>query len=230
MTSSSMSQLGICSRKEGLLAALGPVEGKRIIDIGCGQGEIAQYLATAGAVVIGYDPYIEGTSKIGSNTGSYELRRAPADALPEGDRSADIVLFIFSLHHVPQAMMGTALAEARRILAPGGILCVAEPVAEGPCQYIMEPYHDETKVRETALAALAEHLAPVFSQERILRFAEPRSYAGFDDYASEALRNTRYNGYAEADVLAFAVRQRFEAMSALHGTTFEQPVRINLYQ
>lgn len=223
-------QLGIVSRVEGLLAVLGSVGGKRIVDIGCGEGEIARALAIAGATVIGYDPYIDGTELVAIGEGSYQLRHARADAIPEADASADVVLFVFSLHHVPGAMMGTALAEARRLLVPGGALCVAEPVAEGPGQYVMEPYHDETGVRAAALAALAEHLAPVFSTERVVRFREARRFSDFDAYASQAIGGMRFNGYTEADVFDPEVRRRFEDMAALYGTTFEQPIRINLYR
>jgi len=223
-------QLGIMSRVEGLLAVLGSVGGKRIIDIGCGEGEIAKALAAAGATVIGYDPYIDGTELIAIGEGSYQLRHARADTIPEADGSADIVLFVFSLHHVPGAMMGTALTEARRLLAPGGALCVAEPVAEGPGQYVMEPYHDETNVRAAAIAAIADYLAPAFASERVVRFCEARRFTDFDAYATQAIAGMRFNGYTEADVLDPEVRRRFEDMAALHGTTFEQPIRINLYR
>jgi ubiquinone/menaquinone biosynthesis C-methylase UbiE len=223
-------QLGVLSRVEALLAVLGAVQGKKIIDIGCGEGQIAKDLASSGATVVGYDPYIAGSDLAAIGKGSYTLRPASADAIPEPDGSADVVLFVFSLHHVPGPIMGTALAEARRVLAPGGILCIAEPVAEGPGQYVMEPYHDETQVRATALAALGEHLAPAFASERIIRFIETRRYADFDDYAGQAVRNMRFNGYSEADVVNSEVRRRFDAMAALHGTTFEHPVRINLYR
>jgi ubiquinone/menaquinone biosynthesis C-methylase UbiE len=230
MASSENEQLGIMPRLEGLLAVLGSVSGKRIIDIGCGEGEIAKGLATAGATVIGYDPYIDGTELIAAGEGCYQLRHARADAIPEADESADIVLFVFSLHHVPGAMMGIALLEARRLLVPGGILCIVEPVAEGPAQYVMEPYHDETAPRAAAITAIADHLTPAFASERVVRFCEARRFADFDAYAAQAIGNMRFNGYTEDDVLDQEVRRRFEEMAALHGPAFVQPIRINLYQ
>jgi ubiquinone/menaquinone biosynthesis C-methylase UbiE len=223
------SDLGEMGRIEGLLAALGPVAGKRIIDIGCGEGQIARGLAAEGAIVEGYDPFIEPTGEIVEGTGRYRLSRARGDVIPEPDGSADIVLFVFSLHHVPQAGMGATLAEARRLLKLGGVLCVAEPLAEGPAQYVMAPYHDETEVRSNATAALADHAAPAFASERIFYFAEERRYADFDAYLTQAIGNMRYNGYTEADVLNPEVRHRFEEMTARHGTCFEQRVRINLF-
>jgi len=224
-----ISELGQVPRVEALLAAAGGVAGARVVDVGCGDGQVARALAEAGAEVVGYDPFIQGTDWIAEGAGRYRLVRATADALPEADASADVVLFVFSLHHVPRASMAAALAEARPVLKPGGRLCVAEPLAEGPGQYVMEPYHDETAVRCDALAALSAHAAPAFSSEQILYFSEGRSFTDFDAYAAQALLGMRFNGYTEADVLNPEVRRRFEEVLSGHGGKFEQRVRINIY-
>jgi len=229
MAVSTISELGRIPRVEALLAATGDVAGARVVDIGCGEGQVARALAAAGAEVIGYDPFIGGTDWIAEGGGRYRLAHATADALPEDDASADVVLFVFSLHHVPQASMAAALAEARRVLKAGGRLCVAEPLAEGPGQYVMELYHDETEVRRNAMAALGAHAAPAFSSEQILYFSEGRSFTDFDAYAAQAFLGMRFNGYTEADVLNPEVRRRFEEVLCDHGGKFEQRVRINIY-
>lgn len=229
MATKDESHLGDMGRVEGLLAALGPVAGKRIIDIGCGEGVIARGLAAAGATVAGYDPFIAPTEETREGGGSYRLSRASAEAIPEPEGSADAVLFVFSLHHVPQPVMSAALAEAKRLLKPGGTLCVAEPLAEGPAHYVMAPFHDETEVRANAIKALGAHAAPAFGNETILFFSEDRSFADFDDYATQAIGNMRYNEYSEADVLSAEVRNRFAAMTAKYGSRFEQRIRVNLF-
>ncbi|MGF7150289.1 hypothetical protein FHS96_003947 [Sphingomonas zeicaulis] len=219
------------SRFEGLIEVLGDVAGKQVIDVGCGEGAMAQALAERGADVIGIDPFIESTDEIMLGRGSYRLAVGQADALPLLEASADIVLFVYSLHHVPRERMQGALNEAKRILKPGGTLCVAEPVAAGAAQYVMAPYHDETEVRADAVAALSAHAAPVFASETIAFFAEPRMFeGGFDAYAAEAISNMRYNGYTEEAATSEEVRRRFDEMVAIHGTTLDQPVRVNLYR
>ena len=69
-------------------------------------------------------------------------------------RSADIVIFFNSLHHVDEAGLFKALREAARVLKPGGILFVSEPLAEGAYFETMKPVHDETQVRNHAQEAL----------------------------------------------------------------------------
>ena len=66
---------------------------------------MARALAALGADVTGYDPFIEGTEPVAHGAGRFRLVKASADAIPEPAQSADLVLFIFSLHHVPGAKL-----------------------------------------------------------------------------------------------------------------------------
>jgi len=229
MTSRTRAELAQTTTAEAVIEVLGSVEGKRVIDIGCGEGGTARLLAAHGAEVVGFDPYAEPTDWIEEGSGRYRLAAAAAGAIPEGDACADLVLFVFSLHHVPAAELAGALAEARRLLRPKGRLCVVEPVAEGPGQYVMEPYHDETAARAAALAALQAHAKPAFEREEVLHYSESRQFPDFATYAQRAISKMGFNGYTEADVLAPEVRRRFEEMYSVHSGRLDQPVRINLY-
>ena len=84
-----------------MLATVGPVDGLDIIDMGCGEGQLERALANRGARVTGCDPFIAETGWTTQGAGSYRLVKAAADAIPVPDQSADLVLFVFSLHHVP---------------------------------------------------------------------------------------------------------------------------------
>lgn len=221
--------LGRVSHIDALLTAVGPVAGLAIADIGCGEGALGRELASQGANVTGFDPFIEPAHASAVGTGAWQLVRATAQALPAPDASFDLVLFVFSLHHVPQQQLAGALAEARRVLRRNGRLYVAEPVAEGPHQYIVELFHDETAVRAAANAALAGHAAPHFGSERVLSYVDVRHYASFDAFAARMIANMRFNGYAETQVLAPAVRRRFAETAARYGDSFDQPVRAHLF-
>ena len=180
MAEPSGAELGALSHLDALLATLGPVGGLRIIDIGCGDGQLTRALAKLGAQVTGYDPFIAGTELTRDGAGSYRLAKAAADAIPEPDHGADLVVFVFSLHHVPGAKLEGALAEARRLLRPTGRLYVAEPLAEGPHQYVIELFHDETAVRKEAAAALARFARPGFATAKTLTYLDRRNIPDFE--------------------------------------------------
>jgi len=160
---------------------------------------------------------------------SPNVRFEQADALdlPFGDGSFDLVVCQFGAMFFPDKVKGHA--EARRVLRPSGRLYVAEPLARGPHQYIIELFHDETAVRKGAAEALAKFARPQFATDQIATYAEKRSYSDFDSFAARMIANMRFNGYTEEAVLAPAVRRRFEETRAAHGGRFDQPVRIDCF-
>jgi SAM-dependent methyltransferase len=221
--------LGAKSHLDALLATVGPVQGLRVIDIGCGEGQLSRALAKLGAEVTGYDPFIAETEPAACGAGSFRLAKATADAIPEPDHAADLVLFVFSLHHVPGARLEGALAEARRLLRPSGRLYVAEPLPQGPHQYIMELFHDETAVRKAAADALSRFARPRFATDQISTYTDVRGYSDFGTFSERMIANMRFNGYTREAVLAPAVRRRFDETYAAHGGRFDQPVRIDCF-
>jgi SAM-dependent methyltransferase len=130
---------------------------------------------------------------------------------------------------VPGAKLAGALAEARRILRPSGRLYVAEPLPQGPHQYVMELFHDETAVRKAAAEALAHFARPRFAADEISTYADTRRYGSFDAFAEQMIANMRFNGYSKEAVMAPAVRRRFDETFAASGDKFDQPVRIDCF-
>ncbi len=223
-----MTDIGLQKHTDAIVAALGSVSGLDVVDVGSGEGANARVLAAYGANVTGVDPFIEPAGWTVEGTGRFRLLKGPADVLPLDDRSADVVLFVYSLHHVPKEKLSSALAEARRVLKPTGRLYVAEPLAEGPNHYVSAPYHDETAVRAAARSALDAFAAPHFVDRRCLSYYDRRPYDNFDAYAKRMIANRRFNGYSEEAVLAPEVRRRFDEVVA-SGLPFDQSVRIDLF-
>jgi ubiquinone/menaquinone biosynthesis C-methylase UbiE len=219
---------GRSTKLDVLLAVLGPPEGLDVVDVGCGDGAIARALAERGARVVGVDPFMDAAGEERAGQGAWRRVRAPAGATGLPEASADAVLFVFSLHHVPAAEMAAALDEARRLLRPDGRLVVAEPLAEGPNFEACRPFHDETEVRAAAQAAIRDHALPRFREAEVHGFAEARAYDGFEAFAARMAANARFNPYTEDEVRDPAVRRNFEDVVARHGTVFEQPVRVDV--
>jgi ArsR family transcriptional regulator len=110
-----------------LVALLPP--GWTVADLGCGTGALAAALAPAVARVVGVDQSADMLRAARRRTAALpnvELRRGSLEALPVDDASCDAALLVLSLGWV--ADPGRALAEAARVVRPGGRLVVVDAV------------------------------------------------------------------------------------------------------
>jgi SAM-dependent methyltransferase len=102
-----------------LLQAANVRPGVRLLDVACGPGAAAGPAMAAGASVVGVDfcsPMIEAARK-SHPTAQFQI--ADAEELPFADASFDAVVANFGIHHVERPER--AMAEARRVLTPGGM-------------------------------------------------------------------------------------------------------------
>jgi tellurite methyltransferase len=95
------------------------------LDLGCGVGRHALFLAEAGFAVEAIDGSPVGIAEAGKTAAarglSLTLREAPADALPFADARFDYVLSWNVIYHGNQGDVGRRLAEIWRVLKPGGL-------------------------------------------------------------------------------------------------------------
>ncbi len=134
--------------------------GKRVVDIGCGAGYGAAELARSAASVIGIDNSCEAIRYATAHYPAANVRFlcGSGTALPLPDASVDLVVAFEMIEHLPD--WRRLLAEARRVLAPGGEFIVSTPnklfyeesrKLSGP-----NPYHVHEFTFEEFRAALAE--------------------------------------------------------------------------
>jgi len=118
-----------CLREE-ILAALVPV-GLAVVDAGCGDGFLTELLAERCERVVGVDhsPERLAVARARLDAGNVAFEQGEVDALPLRAGSMDVVIFSMVLHHVPD--IGAALADARRVLRPGGRVVVADLAPHG---------------------------------------------------------------------------------------------------
>lgn len=104
---------------------IGPLAGRRVLDVGCGGGLVAEELARRGAQVTGIDvsEHALRTARAHAAAGGLSIlyQRAPAEALPFADGAFDAVVCADCLEHVEAP--DRVVAEAARVLAPGGVFC-----------------------------------------------------------------------------------------------------------
>lgn len=117
----------------GLLGAYLDFRGARVLDVGCGFGGIATYLAERSGCrqVVGCDIagrfLREARAFAASRADAGTVRVAAGDALklPFADNSFDVAVSFHTLEHVPDPEL--ALRETARVLVPGGRLGLVFP-------------------------------------------------------------------------------------------------------
>ena len=104
-----------------MVAAL-PGQG-HALDIGCGEGRFCRMMQAAGLTTVGLDPTaaLLDTARNRDPGGHYVTGRA--EALPFPAASFDVAVFYLTLIDIPD--MPAAIAEAARVLRPGGRLLIA---------------------------------------------------------------------------------------------------------
>ena len=151
-----------------------------------------------------------------------------AEAIPAADVSFDIVLMFKSLHHVPVGEMDAALAEIARILKPGGLAWISEPVFAGNLNEVFRLFHDEELVREAAFAAVCKAVdSGSLKLEKQLFFNTRSSFDNFAQFDTRMIQVT-HSDHRLSPELYRQVQEKFESFAGPDGYTFHNPQRVDL--
>jgi ubiquinone/menaquinone biosynthesis methyltransferase len=110
--------------KRRLLERAGPLDGRRVLDLACGTGDLALGAASRGARVVALDvtprmiELARRRSAAEPNHGQVRFLVGDMMALPFPDATFDVVTTGYGLRNVP--VLDTAIGEVARVLAPGG--------------------------------------------------------------------------------------------------------------
>jgi len=115
-----------------VLEYIGPLEGKRLLEVACGRGGFARLMASRGASVFGAD-FSAAALRIasgknagnGNSAGRVAFAQADAQKLPYASKSFDAVISCETIEHIvdPRA----ALTEMARVTKPDGCLYLTTP-------------------------------------------------------------------------------------------------------
>jgi len=100
----------------GVLEWLAAQPGERILDLGCGDGQLTKRIADAGSSVVGIDASPEMVAA--ARARGIKADKGPAEKLPYPDRTFEAVFSNAVLHWVRG--QDEMLSQIRRVLRPGG--------------------------------------------------------------------------------------------------------------
>jgi trans-aconitate methyltransferase len=166
----------------GVIEWLDPKPGERVLDLGCGAGQLTQAIAERGAAAIGLDSSPDMIAQARTNYPklTFLLADAAGFSLPE---PVDAVFSNAALHWM-RAARGVVEAVARA-LKPGGRF-VAEFGAKGNVRKIEQAVADVLDIHENPwyFPTLGEYASLLesegFAVERAIQFDRPTALEGAD--------------------------------------------------
>lgn len=209
------------------------LDGKHILELGCGTADITRDIATSGAdrrvTALEVDEIAHQKNLQINDLPNVVFKLAGAESIPLDDASVDVVFMFKSLHHVPVDRMAQAMQEIRRVLKPGGKAYISEPVYAGAFNDILRLFHDERAVREAAFDTVRQAVEEgAFALVEELFFNSPMAFDSFEDFETRVLKVTHTDH--DLDETTYGqVRERFQAQAAENGSAlFLMPIRVDL--
>ncbi len=132
------------------------LNGKVIIDVGCGAGKMVRALTAKKANVVGMDTFqILTKAKKDASEGNENYTAGLGQNLPFKTQSANVIFYFASFHHIPGSLMNQALSETHRVLDNGGISLFIEPVGRAGSYFeLVRLVEDERNIQEQAFDAI----------------------------------------------------------------------------
>jgi len=209
-----------------------PLDNKHIVELGCGHAQKTRDIATSGVgrkiTALEVDGVAHESNLQLDDLPNVEFVLSGAQAIPLDDESADIVIMFKSLHHVPIELMEPSVTEIRRILKPGGLAYISEPVYAGVFNEILGLFNDEQAVRKAAFDALKSAVEEgMFTLVEQVFFNTPRRFENFTEFEDNVI-NVSHSQYSLDEDLFQRVKALFEKHLGDEGALFWNPVRVDL--
>ena len=110
------------ARLRAIVERLSPLEGRRVLDLGCGKGRFARGLLARGGRVVGLDV----SARMLAEASGVPRVKGSARRLPFARASFDAVLAVEVFEHLAVEAVEHVCREVQRVLVPGGTFVVID--------------------------------------------------------------------------------------------------------
>ena len=208
------------------------LDNKHILELGCGGAYITRKIASSGInrkiTALEVDEIAHEKNLQITDLPNVTFELAGAQQIPLADESVDVVFMFKSLHHVPMDLMETSMHEIRRVLKPGGLAYISEPVYAGDFNEVLRLFHDEKIVRQAAFNTLKKSVDDgLFELVEETFFNSPRRFEDFADFENNTI-NATHTRHKLDETLHTLIKKQFEQHIGDDGAHFLNPIRVDL--
>ncbi len=207
-------------------------QGARVLELGCGKADKTRQIAQGGKadfiLALEVDRIQHDRNMQIADLPNVRFALGGAEEIPADNTSFDVVMMFKSLHHVPVDKMDSALQEIRRVLKPGGLAYLSEPIFAGDYNDILRLFHNEEAVRKAAFEAIRQSVeSGQLRLEREVFFNATVRYQDFAQFDRAVLKVT-HTSHVLSPELYDEVRAKFERHMTSEGAVFKVPMRVDL--
>ena len=209
------------------------LDNARLLELGCGAAfttrRLAENFPVREIVAMEVDRIQHEKNLLIPDLPNVSFKFGAAQDIDLPDESVDAVIMLKSLHHVPIGDMDMAFSEIARVLRPGGLAYISEPVYAGNFNDILKLFNDEKLVREAAFEATRRALdSDAFELAREVHFDSTTRFEGFEEFEHRILGAT-HSSFDIDEALYAEVRERFMPHLDNDGVAeFLSPLRVDL--
>jgi len=204
------------------------INGKDVLEIGCGKGRITRDLAEHAKRLTATDPDSSALEKarglLAPAKVDFMLAPDGVPDLPSG--SFDVVIYTLSLHHVPVAEMPDSLRKAANLLREDGVIVIVEPGEGGSFTETKERFGagsgDERPAQKSAIRAM--HALEGWTTGETILFRTLFQFDNDEDFLASMLPDYRQR----PESLVAEVRRFLDQHKTANGIFLDAYRRLNL--